>query len=87
MNFIEVATFRSVNKIKHTGRKRSDRARLIDFAWPSTKSVSLNFGQKVWNQYLCLNKIMKLIFLKGDYWVLNTTTLIWNKAEKLIASE
>jgi hypothetical protein len=74
-NLIEAAFSRLVNRIKHIARRWSERGLINWLRLAFRKIFYPELWRKLWNQYLRLSKILKLISLKVEYrWVLNATT-------------
>jgi hypothetical protein len=74
-NLIEAAFSRLVNRIKHIGRRWSERGLINWLRLAFRKIFYPELWQELWNQYLRLGKMLKLISLKVEYrWILNATT-------------
>ena len=74
-NIIEAAFSRLVNRIKHIGRRWSERGLVNWLRLALRKIFYPELWQELWSQYLRLGKMLKLIFLKVEYkWILNDIT-------------
>jgi hypothetical protein len=74
-NIIEAAFSRLVNRIKHIGRRWSERGLINWLRLALRKIFYPELWRKLWNQYLRLGKMLKLISLKEEYkWILNDIT-------------